>query len=454
MIGDIGPGGTDVWHAFRGRLAILAVVALVTMPTLVWAADPAAEVTASPHDTADSSRAIAAQRTWSSVATVSPIVGPPAGGNIVTIRGKSLTGVASVWFGGSKARALKIISATKLTVRVPRHTVGSVTVRVSTRTGRILPASFDTYTYSRPRVTSAVNNWKVPNPLRRATLWVDPYNQAALAKQQFPGDAAQLSVIAQEPQAVWLGDWNPTDQVASTVRSAATAAAGANAVPTFALYAIPHRDCSGLGPGGFATMAQYLAWIRQIVAGLQGVRAVVILEPDALADLTCLSPAAQKTRLATMTSAVRLLTANRHTIVYLDAGNEGWHQPAAVALRLLAAGVQYARGFSVNVSNFYRTSSEVNYANTLSALLGGAHYVIDTSRNGLGAAPAAPMSWCNPPGRALGRNPTTHTGVAFADAFLWVKPPGASDGACQTGDPPGGQWFESYAVGLVARRPT
>ncbi|NNC13971.1 glycoside hydrolase family 6 protein [Planctomonas sp. JC2975] len=77
-----------------------------------------------------------------------------------------------------------------------------------------------------------------------------------------------------------------------------------------------------------------------------------------------------------------------------------------------------------------------------------AHFVIDTSRNGTGPNPmtaytAAPYdqpasnvaalaggNWCNPPGAGLGASPTTDTGVALVDAFLWVKTPGQSDGSC------------------------
>jgi endoglucanase len=44
----------------------------------------------------------------------------------------------------------------------------------------------------------------------------------------------------------------------------------------------------------------------------------------------------------------------------------------------------------------------------MSYLVGGKHFIIDTSRNGLGPAPDG--SWCNPPGRALGPKPTADTG--------------------------------------------
>ena len=68
-----------------------------------------------------------------------------------------------------------------------------------------------------------------------------------------------------------------------------------------------------------------------------------------------------------------------------------------------------------------------------------------------------PQDWCNPPGRGLGIRPTTDTGDPLADAFLWVKVPGESDGQCSRGltdnggvdpewgivDPPAGAWFPS-----------
>jgi endoglucanase len=50
--------------------------------------------------------------------------------------------------------------------------------------------------------------------------------------------------------------------------------------------------------------------------------------------------------------------------------------------------------------------------------------VIDTSRNGAGPD----STWCDPSGRATGLDPTANTGYSYVDAFLWVKPPGESDG--------------------------
>jgi endoglucanase len=112
----------------------------------------------------------------------------------------------------------------------------------------------------------------------------------------------------------------------------------------------------------------------------------------------------------------------------------------------------------------------LRYTNMLGANQATTHFVIDTSRNGLGAwqPPAGaypdPQDWCNPPNRGLGLRPTADTGVALLDAYLWVKIPGESDGECTRGlgpggttvdpewnrvDPGAGQWFPEMALQLA-----
>ncbi|MGE0796347.1 MAG: glycoside hydrolase family 6 protein, partial [Acidimicrobiia bacterium] len=79
----------------------------------------------------------------------------------------------------------------------------------------------------------------------------------------------------------------------------------------------------------------------------------------------------------------------------------------------------------------------------------GAHFVVDTSRNGAG--PTDDRQWCNPPGRALGSVPEVAPGVSpLVDAFLWVKTPGRSDGTCN-GGPKAGDWWPEYLADLARR---
>ena len=127
-----------------------------------------------------------------------------------------------------------------------------------------------------------------------------------------------------------------------------------------------------------------------------------------------------------------------------------------------------------------------------------AHFIVDTSRNGRGTLDAAVFArppfnqppeviqklkagdWCNAPSAGVGARPTARTGVPLADAFLWIKTPGHSDGSCDIAgstrawdyarfnpwkisgaperhfdplwgmvDPPAGEWFPEAAVQLA-----
>ena len=224
-------------------------------------------------------------------------------------------------------------------------------------------------------------------------------------------------------------------------------------------------------------------------------------------------------RYRALNGAVDALGRHHATKTYLDGTHSAWLAVGDVSQRLVRAGVQRATGFFLNVSNFQTTSRQLRYGTWISeciayatavsgdaartarfkacgsqyypadpndestwyktdqwyaANLGTAvpkaHFVIDTSRNGQGprAGPADypagldPEVWCNPPDRGLGLRPTTRTGNRLADAFLWIKTPGQSDGQCTRGtkgptdpvrgsvDPPAGARFPQMAIELVS----
>ncbi len=285
------------------------------------------------------------------------------------------------------------------------------------------------------------------NPLASRPLWVDPNTPASRQALEWRtsrvADAALMDRIATRPTSSWFGDWNA--DVRAAVDAKVSPASAAGQLPVLVAYAIPHRDCGGLSGGGVAEDA-YRAWIRSFAAGIGTRPAAVIVEPDALPQLDCLDPAAKQSRLELLREAVAVLDDLPATVVYLDAGHSAWKPAGVMSERLRAAGVARARGFSLNVSNFMPTSGEVSYGQALSNLLGGVHFVVDTSRNGQGSN----GDWCNPAGRGLGTPPTAATGVALLDALLWVKYPGESDGTCN-GGPPAGQWWAEYALGLALR---
>lgn len=298
------------------------------------------------------------------------------------------------------------------------------------------------------------------NPLRGMQFWANPNGPAAVAAAAFTKsgdttDAALLNKIATHETATWL-----TDSASTTLTRASqnmAAATAARQVPVFVVYNLPNRDCGGYSAGGANSPSDYAAWIRKVASALGKGTAVVVLEPDAIPLVVsgCLATNAVSVE-AMLRDAVTVLKAVRGLHVYLDAGNPGWiPNPTILSPVLTQSGAAKADGFSLNVSNFYTTADTTSYGLQVSKALNGEHFLIDTSRNGLGPLPAGSgytgPSWCNPPGRALGTPPTSNTNTGFLDAYLWIKTPGESDGDCGLGYPPAGTWWTDYALGLASR---
>ena len=370
-------------------------------------------------------------------------------------------------------------------------------------------------------------------------FYVDPQSDAAKQavtdlRNRNVADALTMAKLATWPEATWFTGGTPA-QVNSQVRDLARKAAAQRAVPVLVAYDIPLRDCSLYSAGGAQSDADYQAWISALAAGLGNSHAVVIVEPDGLANLpsdcsATTDPTGTLTagRIADEKYAVNALEARPNVAVYLDAGNVGWRSPGDIASRLLQAGVQNAQGFMLNVSNYWPTSENDEYGTWVAkcmwfatqgpswaighpeycasqyfsgsapndGLPGDAvdfndpstwhwteawydqnvgtpplsqlsHYMVDTSRNGVGpwTPPAGtnypdPQTWCNPPDRGIGLRPTANTGVPLVDAYLYIKTIGQSDGQCSRGeagttdpvynsvDPIAGAWWPTMALTL------
>ncbi|MGV0838380.1 glycoside hydrolase family 6 protein [Mycolicibacterium thermoresistibile] len=278
------------------------------------------------------------------------------------------------------------------------------------------------------------------NPLAGQTFYVDPASKGMRAAQSNP--SRELELVVNTPSAYWM-DHLTTPAIDAKLIADAQAA---GTMPILALYGIPHRDCGSYAAGGFGSAAAYRGWIDGVAAAIGAGPAAVILEPDALAMADCLSPSQRQERFDLISYAVDTLTRNPATAVYIDAGHPRWVSVEKMSAMLNEVGVTKARGFSLNTTNYFTTEENIGYGEAISGLTGGSHYVIDTSRNGVG--PVDSDSWCNPPGRALGAMPTTATAGAHADAYLWIKRPGESDGACN-GHPAAGTFVAQYAVDLV-----
>lgn len=287
-------------------------------------------------------------------------------------------------------------------------------------------------------------------------FYVDPQSPAARQERQWAAagradDARRIGALAAQPVPDWLTE--PTGSVGPEVARYLGLAKAAKQRPLLVAYFVPGRDCSSYSSGGASDPADYRAWIREVGSALKGVAATVVLEPDAVPHEVS-GCGRVDGRAELLADAVAVLKAAGPVAVYIDAGNPGFvPDTGALAAALKRSGVDKADGFSLNVANFYPNPDVLAYGRTVSAALGGKHFVVDTSRNGNGrpdgdTVNGAP-SFCNPPGRAIGAAPTTTTNEAAVDAYLWIKRVGESDGACRPGEPAAGQWWPEYALGLV-----
>lgn len=227
---------------------------------------------------------------------------------------------------------------------------------------------------------------------------------------------ALLDVVANEQTADWIGGWFDANTMAGYVGRLVTKYLNAGSVPILIPYDVPDLNCNR--GGGAKSSGEYLAWITRFAQAIGDRKAVILLEPDGLTHTDCGIDV--NARYALIGQAVTVFKRNSpNAAVYIDGGDSNRNTPAEIATILQAANIAQADGFFLNATVYQYTTREVAYGEDVSALVGGKHFVVDTSRNGLGPGKE---NYCNARGRALGVAPTTTTGSPLADAFLWIKP--------------------------------
>ena len=348
------------------------------------------------------------------------------------------------------------------------------------------------------------------NPFLNADGFIDPAYAArvlASASRAATADANRLRTVARMPTAVWLDSIEKVSAVASTLALARQqqAASKTAVVVTFVVYDLPNRDCAAKASAGELTLenageARYRAEFIDPIAAELGrhpdQRVVLVIEPDSLANLAtnlnitkCRnSAAAYRGGVAYAVSKLSLPNVS----IYLDAAHAGWlgwpgNRAGIVKVfkQVLteAGGYGKIRGYATNVANFNVTTGtanlrlepsnpcpdELTYVSELAASLRwaglpAAGFLIDTSRNGRDGIRTRWGSWCNVKGAGLGPRPRSAP-APLVDAYVWIKPPGESDGTsdqraarfdsmCGSNDaapgaPEAGKWFEPYFLDLV-----
>jgi endoglucanase len=233
----------------------------------------------------------------------------------------------------------------------------------------------------------------------RAELYAPPPSNGSLAqvhelwKARDYGDALRLLALATTPHAAWFTTGTP-EEARKSVQKTMREAEKQRRVPVLVAYNLPFRDCAQYSGGGATDTSAYQAWIDGFARGIGNGKAIVILEPDGLgiipynaridgpeewckptvtdsAGQVVPAPGASPAeRYAQLNFAVdRIVARAPKAAVYLDASNSGWLGVGEAAYRLTKAGVLRAHGFFLNVSNYQRTSENVQFGTWVSMAL-------------------------------------------------------------------------------------
>ena len=263
---------------------------------------------------------------------------------------------------------------------------------------------------------AAATRFYTPPPAPGAVQQID-----ALLTAGDYNDARLITGMETVPSAVWLdgetqaeaargaaGARQANAEVARQIRQTLVAARFERSVPVFVAYNIPGRDCSQYSAGGAPSDAAYEAWIDAIRNALGNAQAVVILEPDALANLPgyCGSSynasfpnITNTTRIEDVAYGVQTLESDPNISVYLDGGHSAWQAVGNIAQVLVAADVQQAQGVFFDVSNYQYATNSAFYGTWVSSCIAFATQVsAETQATALSYAPSLTAADNNPSG--------------------------------------------------------
>ncbi|KAI1211665.1 1, 4-beta cellobiohydrolase [Annulohypoxylon truncatum] len=268
------------------------------------------------------------------------------------------------------------------------------------------------------------------------------------------------------------------------------------------IYDLPGRDCAAKASNGELKYdeldrykTEYIDPIVEKIKANPNTAFALLIEPDSLPNLVT---NADKTACADSKTgyeegvAYALKSLNLPNVVmYIDAGHGGWLgwdanlDPGAEELAKVyknAGSPEQVRGYATNIAGwnswdeepgefsdasdakYNSCQNEKTYVTKFSAALKTAgfpeHAIVDTGRNAVTGLREEWGDWCNVDGAGFGVRPTADTGLELADAFVWGKPGGESDGTsdesatrydsyCGKPDaykpsPEAGEWNQAY----------
>jgi len=230
-------------------------------------------------------------------------------------------------------------------------------------------------------------------------------------------------------------------------------------VPLMVVMRHQGKGCSGTyRAGGVAEDRRTMKWYDDFAQSVGDARVVIGFEPDSLGTVDCLAYDRRKARLDVLRYGVNVLSRLPNATIYLEAGASDWEPAARTATQLRYIGINKVRGFMLNVTHHDWTRANIQHGLEISRLVGGKHFIINTSYNGRGPLHYRKWInrakhkwrtinvWCHPGLRGLGPAPTTQTANPLVDAYMYINRPGYSAGSCNGGPLPVGTWWPQRAL--------
>jgi endoglucanase len=304
-----------------------------------------------------------------------------------------------------------------------------------------------------------------PNPLLGQRFFLDRMEPAYLQWVHWKraGDTTKANIIwklAREPRFRWFGKFTaPRMQKKIRGYLDRVQCDQPGTVPLMVVMRHQGKGCSGTyRAGGVAEDRRTMRWYDDFAQSVGNDRVVIAFEPDSLGTVDCLARDRRKARLDVLRYGVNRLSQLPNATIYLEGGASDWEPAARTAKQLRYIGISKVRGFMLNVTHHDWTRANIQHGLQISRMVGGKHFIINTSYNGRGPLHYRKWInrakhkwrtinvWCHPGLRGLGPAPTTATANPLVDAYMYINRPGYSAGSCNGGPLPVGTWWAARAL--------
>ncbi len=304
-----------------------------------------------------------------------------------------------------------------------------------------------------------------PNPLLGQRFFLDRMEPAYMqwVKWKRAGEtnnANQIWKLAREPRFRWFGKFTaPRMQKKIRGYLDRVQCDQPGTVPLMVVMRHQGKGCSGTyRAGGVAEDRRTMRWYDDFANSVGNSRVVIAFEPDSLGTVDCLARDRRQARLNVLRYGVDRLSQLPNATIYLEAGASDWEPATRTAKQLRYIGISKVRGFMLNVTHHDWTRANILHGLQISRMVGGKHFIINTSYNGRGPLHYRKWInrakhkwrtinvWCHPGLRGLGPAPTTATANPMVDAYMYINRPGYSAGSCNGGPLPVGTWWAARAL--------